>query len=215
MSTDNQGSQAQQTELWEELTVKSQWFHVMRTDILDNVIAEMGTNAWAVYCIIKAYTNMKTGESYPSQALIAKHMGCSVDTVDRATKRLLELGKIKLEKRGRSNVYRTIDSVQLVSKEGRQLVSTAQKPYVPMEFQSFIKELEAYAASGQLGTNANFQVTFNITQVTGEHANVTINNVTTALSEDPARRAAVQSALDVVARGLTNKTRALRNLDFD
>lgn len=204
-----------QSELWEELTVKSQWFHVMRTDILDNVIAEMGTNAWAVYCIIKAYTNMKTGESYPSQALIAKHMGCSVDTVDRATKRLLELGKIKLEKQGRSNVYRTIDSVQLVSKEGRQLVSTAQKPYVPMEFQSFIKELEAYAASGQLGPNANFQVTLNITQVTGEHANVTINNVTTALSEDPARRAAVQSALDVVARGLTNKTRALRNLDFD
>lgn len=204
-----------QSELWEELTVKSQWFHVMRTDILDNVIAEMGTNAWAVYCIIKAYTNMKTGESYPSQALIAKHMGCSVDTVDRATKRLLELGKIKLEKRGRSNIYRTIDSVQLVSKEGSQLVSTAQKPYVPMEFQSFIKELEQYAASGQLGTNANFQVTLNITQVTGENANVTINNVTAAPSEDPERRAAVQSALDVVARGLTNKTRALRNLDFD
>ena len=203
-----------QSELWDELTVKSQWFHVMRTDILDNVIAQMGTNAWAVYCIIKAYTNMKTGEAFPSQATIAKHMGCSVDTVDRAIKKLVEMDKITLEKQGRSNVYRTIDSVQLVSKEDHHWVGSAQKPYVPMEFQTFIKELEAYAASGQLGPNANFQVTLNITQVTGEHANVTINNVSVAAAEDSQRAQAVRTAMDVVARGLTDKTRALRRLDL-
>lgn len=204
-----------QAELWEELTVKSQWFHVMRTDILDNMIAQMGANAWAVYCIIKAYSNMKTGESWPSQAKIAEHMGCSVDTVGIATKKLLEMGKITVEKRGRSNLYRTIDAVQLERKYDQLRVGAAQKPYVPMEFQTFIKELEAYAASGQLGPNANFQVTLNITQITGEHANVTINNVSVAPTEDPQRAAAVRSALDVVARGLTNKTRALRSLDFD
>lgn len=204
-----------QTELWQELTVKSQWFHVMRTDIMDNMIAEMGTTAWAVYCVIKAYTNLKTGESFPSQLTIAKHIGSSVDTVARATDKLIQMGKIQVSKQGRTNLYRTIEAVPLERKTDQLRVASVQQQYVPMEFQSFIRELEQYAATGKLGSHANFQVTFNITQVTGENANVTINNVTVAPVEDLRREASVRSALDVVARGMTDKTRALRKLDFD
>lgn len=44
----------QQPELWEELKVDGQWFHVVRSMIMRDRIAEMGVNAWAVYCVLKA-----------------------------------------------------------------------------------------------------------------------------------------------------------------
>jgi DNA-binding transcriptional regulator YhcF (GntR family) len=207
------GVDAGQSELWEELAVKNQWFHVLRAAILDNKIAEMGMTAWAVYCVIKAYTNMKSGDSWPSQSTIAGHLGVSVDTVARATEKLITLDMVKREKRGRSSVYRLIESIPLARKSDNIRVADAKQQYIPLGFESFIDQLKLYAKDGQLPQGANFQVTFNITNVVqGDNSTVNISNVTLSDPEQITRTHAVNSAIDVIAKRLTNRTKALRTL---
>jgi DNA-binding transcriptional ArsR family regulator len=91
-----------QPELWEELKVENHWFHVVRAMIQRDKIAEMGVYAWAVYCVLKSYAALDTGKSYPGRDAIAKHVGISLDTVDRALTKLDEMGIVARRKLGRS-----------------------------------------------------------------------------------------------------------------
>lgn len=173
--------QAGQSDLWEELAVKHQWFHILRAAILDNKIAEMGTTAWAVYCVIKAYTHLDTGESFPGQTKIAGHLGVSVDTVARATDKLIELGLVVKKKVGRHSSYQLIEAVPLERARDKVRVGEAKQEYAPLGFQSFIHQLQEYARSGQLPPGATFNVTLNVTTITqGDHSTVNINQVSVA-----------------------------------
>lgn len=204
---------AAQSELWEELTVKNQWFHVLRAAIIDNKIAEMGMTAWAVYCVIKAYTNMKSGDSWPSQATIAGHLGVSVDTVARATEKLIQLDMVKRERQGRSSVYRLIESVPLARKSDNSRVADAKQQYVPLGFENFIDQLKQYARDGNFPQGANFQVTFNITNVVqGDNSVVNISQVTVSDAEPIGRTDAVNAALSSITNRLTTRTKVLKDL---
>lgn len=199
-----------QNDLWEELNVKHQWFHILRAAILDNKIAEMGTTAWSVYCVIKAYTHLDSGESFPSQARIAGHLGVSVDTVARATDKLTEMGLIQKEKQGRKSMYRLIETVPLELKRDSSRAGQASQPYVPLGFQSFINQLQNYARTGNLPEGATFNVTLNITNVSqGDNSTVNISQVTV---QDPSganlRMDAVDSA-DLLHAGRSSRLRAL------
>jgi len=163
MATDR--SSQDQPDLWGELSVRHHWFHILRAAIIDNKIAEMGTTAWAVYCVIKAYTDLETGASYPSQSTIASHLGASVDTVQRALKKLQEMELVQQQVRGRKSVYRLVEQVPLekvhINELGvrtRKTVAHAHQPYAPMEFQGFVKQLQDFARSGNLPAGATFNV---------------------------------------------------------
>ena len=56
----------------------------------------------AVYIAIKRHAD-SAGEAYPSRARIAEVAKCSVDTVDRAVKRLIDIGALEKEVRRKPN----------------------------------------------------------------------------------------------------------------
>jgi DNA-binding transcriptional ArsR family regulator len=164
-----------QPELWEELAIEKQWFHVVRAMIQDNKIKEMGVHAWAVYCVLKSYAALDTGRSYPGRDTVAEHIGVSLDTVDRALAKLHDMGIVTRHKKGRSNSYELTERLPMKNNHG-DVTHHGEGKYVPLQFQAMLSALEEFAASGKLPAggievkivlNANF-----ITQ--GEHG--TVNN---------------------------------------
>ena len=96
----------------------------------------------AVYVAIKRHADQH-GEAYPSRARIAELAKCSVDTVDRAKKRLLDIGALDVEVRRKrngepiSNLY-TIHEAPPEGRSQRQ-GGRSQRPGVAAET---IRELE-------------------------------------------------------------------------
>lgn len=171
---------AEQNELWDELKVDSHWFHVVRSMIIRDRIAEMGVNAWAVYCVLKAYTQLDTGRTWPSQDKIANHIGASVDTVARATDRLIELGIVEKRRVGRHNEYSLIEQIPL---RGRQdeIVAFGERDYAPLGFKRFLDELKAFAKTGEVIPGASFKITLNVNLIQqGDNSTVNIQNVNLA-----------------------------------
>ena len=78
------------------------WFW-MHNEILDRYGAELGPIGIAVYAALARHANNGTGECYPSRKALAKAIGASVPSVDRALARLRDLGLVSWEQR------RTVD----------------------------------------------------------------------------------------------------------
>ncbi len=171
-----------QPELWDELKVDSHWFHVVRSMILRDRIAEMGINSWAVYCVLKAYTQLDTGRTWPSQDKIANHIGASVDTVARATDRLIELGIVEKRKVGRHNEYTLVEQIPLRSKQD-EVVAYGEGRYAPVGFKRFIDELKSFAKTGEVVPGASFKITLNV-NIIQQGDNGTVNIQTVNLAED-------------------------------
>lgn len=180
-----------QDSLWTELEARHRWFHVLRQDILDGKVAEVGAIAWAIYCIIKAHTEMDTGSAWPNQATIAKLAGLSVDTVAKATERLIEQGLLRRERVGRHNTYQLIENVALERKEDSVRVAIARNDYVPTEFQAFLSELKAYAKSGVLPAGLTLNINFHVQNNT----NCTVNNNYSGSEDSSTSRGASRSSL--------------------
>lgn len=202
---------AGQGDLWEELNVRNSWFHVLRAQIMDGTIREIGATAWAVYCVIKTYTNMQTGRSFPSQETIADLTGKSVDTVDRATKVLLARGMIERGREGRKSVYKVIESFPLERKSDGVRVGAAAHPYEPLGLESIMDQIKQYAKNGQMPPNATFQITLNVTNIT-QGDNSTVNLSIGAVEPGPMlRNGAGLSAEDVAVRQIA-RTQRLKDL---
>jgi len=156
-----------QGELWEEKRVEHLWFHVVRGLIMSGEIGRMGAVPWAVYCVLKAHTNLESGDSAPSVERIATLIGASHDTVQRALKTLMAQGYVQVRKRGRQNIYALTEKVNIVTQQGEPY-ATASRKYAPLQFGSFIEELQRFAKTGNLPTDQS--ITFNV--------HITVNNVT-------------------------------------
>lgn len=165
----------QDEELWPDLRVEHHWFHIVRAMILRGQIAEMGVHAWAVYCVLKSYTALDTGRSWPSQQKIAEHLGLSTDTVMRSIERLVQLNVISKRRIGKRNEYELMESVPISDTKGR-VVATGRQAYAPLAFQSMMNELKEFARSGQLPGNVKIELNVNLIQQ-GDHGTVNINTV--------------------------------------
>jgi DNA-binding transcriptional regulator YhcF (GntR family) len=160
-------TQIEQGDLWDELRVRHLWIHVVRGLVQDGVIADVGATAFAVYIAIKSHTDLQTGNAWPSIATLAKQVGCSPDTVERSQKKLVEAGLLKVEKRGRSNVYSVIERIDMVTMDGAPW-GTAERKYASMQYGNFVEELQRLAKTGNLpGDRAiTVNVTVNVQQIT-------------------------------------------------
>lgn len=136
------------------------WFHVMRPRLMDNLIEEIGDSAWAVYCIIKCHANHHTGVASPSQDRIAKLTGKSVDTVARATKKLVEAGLIQEKNRGRHKEYLMLETAPITDRRTGEYQGTADWPYTP---KLFAAQIQALKASLENGLPPGCDITINLT----------------------------------------------------
>lgn len=64
---------------------------------------DIKATALRVYCVIRSFADVRTGECFPSRKLIADRAMCSVVAVDRAIKELSDLGAISVKKRKSNN----------------------------------------------------------------------------------------------------------------
>ena len=157
-----------QPELWPEFGINTTWFHVLRGMILEGRIAELGVNAWAVYCVIKAHTDMKTGDAFPDRGRIADLIGVSHDTVDRALKQLIKQNIIEeVGKVGRTKKYRLIEEIPMsltTTLEQGQVTGTgaARMPYAGLEFGNVLQQLKAFAETGVAVKDGRVEITLNV-----------------------------------------------------
>ena len=162
-------------ELWEEKTVKALWFHIVREQVQSGEIARVGAVPWAVYCAVKSHTGLETGDAFPSNARIAELVGVSLDTVQRALKKLAEAGLVSaVKRRGKGSSYSVNEKIPMDDAQGEPW-ATAERKYVPLEFTNFVVELQRLAKTGNLPTDKGITINLVVQNVFGEHAQVSVN----------------------------------------
>lgn len=60
---------------------------------------DIKATALRVYCVIRSFADVRTGECFPSRKLIADRAKCSIGAVDNAVRQLVELGVLDVTKR--------------------------------------------------------------------------------------------------------------------
>ena len=172
---DERAKDIEQGALWEQKSVKHQWFHIVREQVQSGEIARVGMPAWCVYCAIKSHTGLETGDAFPSNARLAALVGVSLDTVQRAMKKLVEAGLINAEKqRGRGSAYSVTEKIPMDDAKGEPW-ATAERKYVPTQFTNFVAELQRLAQTGNLPTDKNIVINLVVQNVSGAHAQVSVN----------------------------------------
>ena len=141
--------QIAKSEPWDTLKVNSLWVHLLRGMIKDKVIAKIGLSAFAVYVAIKAHVDLETGNAWPSVELLAEQVGVTERTVFNSIKKLVEEGLLKVEKKGRSNHYSIVETINIVEQTGEPW-GNGQRKYVPTGFGDFVEELKRLAKTGNL-----------------------------------------------------------------
>jgi DNA-binding transcriptional ArsR family regulator len=162
-------------EPWEAKSVKHQWFHIVREQVQSGEIARVGVTAWAVYCAVKSHTGLETGDAFPSNARLAGLVGVSLDTVQRALKKLSEAGLVSSSKqKGKGSSYSVTERIAMADEKGEPW-GTAERKYVPLQFTNFVAELQRLATTGNLPTDKGITINLVVQNVYGEHANVSVN----------------------------------------
>lgn len=133
-----------QTELFEASTT---WFHIFKNMIDSGDVAKMGPHACTVYLVIKAHTNYSTGLSFPAIETISEKSGISVAQVKRELIKLLELGYITKEKKGRSNSYTLREKIEIKDEQGRPS-AVATWDYLPSSVSAAVADLKNVLVSG-------------------------------------------------------------------
>lgn len=160
---------------WEQKSVKHQWFHIVREQVQSGEIARVGVTAWAVYCAVKSHTGLETGDAFPSNVRLAALVGVSLDTVQRALRKLVGAGLISAEKqRGRGSAYSVTEKIPMEDAQGEPW-ATAERKYVPLQFTNFVAELQRLAQTGNLPTDKGIVINLVVQNVSGEHAQVSVN----------------------------------------
>lgn len=177
-ATEFRARQVEQGELWEELKVEHHWFHIVRGMIYRGLLRDMTPMGWAVYCVLKAHTDLESGQSRPSIKRIADLIGVSHDTIQRTMKHLIEMDIVRVEKRGKSNEYHLKEQMAMTTRTG-ELFGVAERTYAPNYFQDFVKQLKAFAESGNLPPSdkgITINVTLNVQNIhQGDGGTVTMN----------------------------------------
>lgn len=100
------------------------------TPVSNNIIdMEMSDGAYRLYCLIQSYCYGEKMQCYPSQNTLAARLRKSVRTIQRYITELIELGLIKVKRRGStSNLYEVLNKISLkASAESAKIVKTIKE----------------------------------------------------------------------------------------
>ena len=126
------------------------WFHVFRAMIESGDAARLGPHTFALYIVIKSYTNFTTGHAFPRLELLAEKAGMSQAQVKKSIKTLVERGYIAKEKQGRRNVYRLREKIDITDESGRP-AAVATWDYLPGTVEAARAELRNFLLEGRNG----------------------------------------------------------------
>ena len=126
------------------------WFHVFRAMVESGDAARMGPHTFALYIVIKSYTNFSTGDAFPRLELLAEKSGMSLAQVKKSIRTLVERGYITKEKQGRRNVYRLREKIDITDDSGRP-AAVATWDYLPSTVEAARAELRNFLLEGRSG----------------------------------------------------------------
>lgn len=146
--TNQQTVRAQVAKQLPLLEAQTTWFHIFKSMVDSGDIAKMGPYATTVYMVIKAYTNWKTGKSWPGVDLIVEKTGMSKRKVIDCLQILEANGYITKDKVGRSNKYTLREKVTVTDEDGRPQAE-AIWDYLPSTVSGAVAELKNFVATGK------------------------------------------------------------------
>lgn len=173
---------------------------------------KMGGTNFMCWNSIKSHTNLKTGLSIATLQQIARDMGVSKPTAERAVKWLLENEYVERgRKLGRAGTFKIKETIPMTL-DG-EVVAHGQMPYIPLDFGRMMAELEDYAKHGRLPKDSKINVTFNI-NVINQGDNGVIGSVQVGTSTQIAEVSDPEYAQQVLQemRELTRKLTDVRKL---
>lgn len=71
--------------------------------------SELTAKDWLIYLYIKSYKKSPNAEIFPSLEVLHQRSGASINTIRKCIQNLVDAGKIKVIKKGRSNYYEFLD----------------------------------------------------------------------------------------------------------
>lgn len=158
---------------------ETQWFHVFKAMIDSGDVAKMGPHAATIYLVIKAHANFATGFAFPSLETISEKSGISLAQVKRELKTLEEHGYISKEKRGRNNIYRLREKIDITDESGRP-AAVASWDYLPASVSAAVADLRRVLVEGDFGgarlVNIE-QLTLNIHTGSGPQLNINLDTI--------------------------------------
>lgn len=137
------------------------WFHVFVSMIENGDVAKLGPYAVTVYLVVKAFTNWKTGRSFPSIETIVEKSGISRAQVIRSLASLTDAGYLDKAKIGRKNSYTLREKVTLKDHEGRP-AAFATWDYLPSTVEAARAELKRFMLTGEHDGKVLFVETLNL-----------------------------------------------------
>ena len=160
----------------------TRWFHVFRSMIADKTAAELGGTTWLVYCVVKAFTNHATGQTFPSLDTIAEYSGYNKRTCQRSIDALTEKGLVEKYKRpgAKNNFYRVMEKFSFERPHGEDQKEEieASFQYIPAGISRAVQDLKHVELKGVLPAGSvvhidKFVVNLQVNQAGSE---ATMNN---------------------------------------
>lgn len=146
------------------------WFHVFKDMIDSGDLAKMDGGELKVYLVVKSYTSIASGSSFPSIALIAEKSGISERQTMRALAALEELGYISKTKVGRHNAYQMREKVVIRDSAGEQQ-AIATWDYIPRGVSEAVTDLKNVMMQGDLAGAKIVNIkTLTVNIMTGDNA---------------------------------------------
>lgn len=117
------------------------WFHIFQA-MVEHELANLGPDAFAVYCVIKSHCNLHTGVSIPSIETIARKAGISSRHVMRQIRKLEDEGYVSKSRPRKHNEYRLTEKIVIADGKGRRH-GYAEWRYRPLQIENTVKELKS------------------------------------------------------------------------
>lgn len=133
----------------ELFTAEVRWFHIFRSMVDSGDLAKMSGSCVKVYLVIKSYSNLDTGLSFPKLETIAEKAGLSVAQVKRELSFLEERGHITKGRRGRQNIYTLRERLQVLNDHGSH-AATVEWTYLPQNVQHTLEAIKKLLSTGEI-----------------------------------------------------------------
>jgi len=146
------------------------WFHIFKELIRNGTWARLSLAGKALYPVIKAHANHKSGEAFPSIDTLEKYSGMAKQSVVKALKELEAEGLlVKSTSVGKHNNYSLVEKFEITDTQGRPTASISFD-YMPALVGDAVAELRNFMAKGMTLPDGKTQfikidnLTLNITQ---------------------------------------------------
>lgn len=128
-------------------------FGTYQRDLFESgVVADIGVNAFAVWCAIKLHSNFNTGVSFPSIRRLMAYTGLASATVQKAVTCLEEANLLRSNRKGRRRYYVARECLNV--KLGERTICTIVIDYLPNRLRERLGRIKAALQTGESDPDA-------------------------------------------------------------